>query len=98
MLTGKTEILNKLRDIKPILQEKHFLTELALFGSYARNEQTDKSDIDIMVLTNGGTFRDYCNLYDQLQLSFPQHKVQMVSKKAIKPQYFERLKNDLLYV
>ena len=98
MFINKTEILNKLRAVKPSLQEKYYLTELALFGSYARNEQTDQSDIDIMVLTDGGTFRDFSNLYDQLKQYFPQHKVQMVSKKAIKPQYFERLKEDLLYV
>jgi len=98
MLANKTDILNTLRDIKPMLQENYFLTELALFGSYARDEQTDKSDIDIMVLTNGGSFRDYRNLYYKLEEFFPKHTIQMVSKKAIKPQYFERLKNDLLYV
>jgi predicted nucleotidyltransferase len=71
---------------------------MALFGSYARNEQTDNSDIDIMVLKEGGTFRDFSNLYEQLKQYFPEQKVQLVSKKAIKPQYFERLKEDLLYV
>jgi len=98
MVINKTEILNKLRVVKPFLQEKYYLTELALFGSYARNEQTDQSDIDIMVLTDGGSFRNFSNLYDQLKQYFPQHNVQMVSKKAIKPQYFERLKENLLYV
>lgn len=98
MPASKTDILNTLKNIKPVLQENYYLTELALFGSYARDEQNENSDIDIMVLTNGGTFRDYCNLYYKLNESFPKQKVQMVSKKAIKPQYFERLKNDLLYV
>ena len=28
----------------PLLQEKYHLKELALFGSYARDEQTDESD------------------------------------------------------
>ena len=69
MFINKTEILNKLRAVKPSLQEKYYLTELALFGSYARNEQTDQSDIDIMVLTDGGTFRDFSNLYDGKQKS-----------------------------
>jgi predicted nucleotidyltransferase len=98
MPVNKKDILNTLRDIKPILQQDYYLTELALFGSYARDEQTEKSDIDIMVVTNGGSFRDYCNLYYKLEESFPKHTVQMVNKLAIKPPYFERLKNDLLYV
>ncbi len=94
----KNEILNKLKAVKPTLQEKYYIAEMALFGSYSRNEQTDNSDIDIMVLTNGGTFRDFSNLYEQLKQYFPEQKVQLVSKKAIKPQYFERLKEELLYV
>ena len=92
------DILKMLGEIKPMLQKNYFLSELALFGSYARDEQTEKSDIDIMVLTTGGTFRDYRNLYHKLEEFFPAHTIQMVSKKAIKPQYFERLQKDLLYV
>ena len=98
MTVTRNEILNTLRDIKPTLEEKYYLVELALFGSYARNEQTEYSDIDLMVSTNGGAFRDFSSLYHQLKQFFPQHKVQMVSKKAITPQYFERIEKDLLYV
>lgn len=98
MAATKNDILNTLREIKPTLVEKYYVAELALFGSYARNEQTEYSDIDLMVATNGGTFRDFSNLYHQLKQFFPQHNIQVVSKKAIKPQYFERLEKDLLYV
>ena len=34
--------------IKPIL-EKHFVSKAAFFGSYARNEQTMDSDLDMIV-------------------------------------------------
>ena len=98
MEVSKNDILNTLREIKPTLVEKYHLAEIALFGSYARNEQTENSDIDLMVVTNGGTFRDFSNLYHQIKQFFPQHNVQIVSKKAIKPPYFERLEKDLLYV
>ena len=94
----KNDILNTLRELKPTLVEKYYLAELALFGSYARDEETESSDIDLMVATKGGTFRDYSNLYHQIKEFFPQHNVQVVSKKAIKPQYFERIQKDLLYV
>lgn len=98
MAITKNDILNILREMKPALKEKYFVTDLALFGSYSRNEQTENSDIDLMVDTNGGSFRDFSNLYHQLQQFFPMHKVQVVSKNAIKPTYFERLEKDLLYV
>ena len=59
MTVSRNDILNTLREIKPTLEEKYHLAEIALFGSYARNEQTENSDIDLMVSTNGATFRDF---------------------------------------
>ena len=94
----KDIIIQKLSDAKPFLETEYQLNELALFGSYARNEQTNKSDIDIMVSENSKSFRKYTALFHYLQNLFGEYKVQMVSKAAIKPAYFERLKSDLLYV
>ena len=93
----KETILQKLGEIKPLLKEKYHLTELALFGSYARDEQTPQSDIDIMVLTERIPFREYCKMYYLIENVFAGNKVEIVSKKAIRPQYFERLKDDLIY-
>lgn len=42
-------ILEKLSEIKPKLLEKYGVTNLGIFGSLARNEATDTSDIDIVV-------------------------------------------------
>ena len=42
----KEEILNKLKEIKP-LYEKEGLEILGLFGSYAKDTQNEFSDIDI---------------------------------------------------
>ena len=46
---NRTEVLDILRTHKPTLAERFGVTELALFGSFARDEATDKSDIDILV-------------------------------------------------
>jgi predicted nucleotidyltransferase len=43
----KEEILNKLRQIKPKLIEDGFIID-GLFGSYARDENNDNSDVDIL--------------------------------------------------
>ena len=89
--------MQKLREVKPLLKNKHHLTELALFGSYARDEQTEKSDIDIMIALTDKSFRNYLDAIDLLELQFPGIEVQVVCKAAIKPQYFEYVKPDLLY-
>ena len=97
MLLNKEIILQKLRVIKPTLQQKYNLTELALFGSYARDEQTVLSDIDIMVKMSTPDFKNYSNIYHSLEEVFPGIVVQVVSRGAIRPQYFEYVEPDLLY-
>ena len=46
---NRTEVLDILRTHKPTLAERFGVTELALFGSFARDQATDKSDVDILV-------------------------------------------------
>ncbi len=45
----KNEILSLLRKEMPYLIEHFHVSEIALFGSYARDEADVKSDIDILV-------------------------------------------------
>ena len=93
----KEIILQKLREVKPKLQQDYKLSELALFGSYARDEQNIESDIDLMIQMQTPSFRDYCKAAHTLEGLFPELKVQIVSRGAIRPQYFEYVKTDLLY-
>ena len=90
-------ILKKLREIKPELQSKYRVSQLALFGSYARNDQHADSDIDIMVDLSVPSYRNLCNTVYRLEDEFPGKKIQVVSKGGIRPPYFERIKPDLIY-
>ncbi len=94
----KLKILQKLRKLKPVLQENYGLSEIALFGSYSRDEQTMESDIDIMVDFSTPIGIEYFDLVYTLNDTFKNNKVQVVSKKGIKQKYFDRLKQDLVYV
>jgi predicted nucleotidyltransferase len=91
-------IIEQLQKIKPHLQSKFNVNEIALFGSYARNEQTEKSDIDFMINLTNSSYTDLCGTLYTLENLFPQKKIQVVSKKGIKPKYFEAIKSDLIYV
>jgi predicted nucleotidyltransferase len=48
MLT-REEILTILRDNKDRFAEKYGVTKLGLFGSFARNEATEESDVDVCI-------------------------------------------------
>ena len=44
------ELLTKLTDVKNELKQQFGIEEIALFGSYARNEAHEDSDVDIAIL------------------------------------------------
>lgn len=94
---NKQYILQKLRHLKPELQVKYGVSELALFGSYSRDEQTLESDIDIMVDFNKPVGIEFFDVVYLLKDAFEKTEVQVVSKKGIKTQYYNRLKHDLIY-
>jgi uncharacterized protein len=93
----KHSILEKLRSLKPALYEKYGVNELALFGSYSRDEQTQESDIDIMVDFNKPIGIEFLDVVYLLKEEFKAAEVQVVSKNGIKEKYYDRLKHDLLY-
>jgi predicted nucleotidyltransferase len=45
----REEILNKLRKYKPILEKKYGIVRLGIFGSVARGDIKDSSDVDVIV-------------------------------------------------
>ena len=46
---NREEILDRLKQID---KSKFGIIELGLFGSYSRNEATDESDIDLLIIEN----------------------------------------------
>ncbi len=48
-MSEKEQILQQLSALKVQLAQNYHITSLALFGSMARDEATEKSDIDILV-------------------------------------------------
>ena len=94
---NKQLIIEQLKMVKPVLSEKYGLTDLALFGSYSRNEETDLSDIDIMVDYSSPMGLKFFDMVYELEDIFKEKKVQVVSRAGIKPKYFDRIKHDLIY-
>ena len=49
----RDEVLNVLRARKATFTQRFGVTELALFGSFARDQATEDSDVDILVRFDG---------------------------------------------
>ena len=86
-----------LKESRRMLFTKYPIERLAIFGSYARNEQTADSDVDLLVEFNGKIGIQFIDLANELEkiLGF---KVDLVSKNGIKDKYFQEIEHDLIYV
>jgi uncharacterized protein len=91
------QILQVLRDHKPELQRKYPISRLGVFGSYARGEATEKSDIDIAVEITGPMGLSFVAMADEIEELFG-IKTDVIPKRAIKPQYLPFVEKDIVYV
>jgi len=90
-------ILERLRTIKPVLQQEFPLRRMALFGSWARDEQTDTSDVDILVDVDPSIGLRFVTLAERLELLLEQH-VDLVSSRAVKPNLLKQIEAELIDV
>lgn len=91
------QILQVLRDHKPELQRKYPISRLGVFGSYARGEATEKSDIDIAVEITGPMGLSFVAMADEIEELFG-IKTDVVSLRGISPKYMTYVQKDIVYV
>ena len=97
-MADKQTILATLKRVKPSLEKKYGVKDLALFGSYSRNTAiAGKSDVDVMVDFSQPIGLAFVDLADELELLL-QLKVDLVSRGGIKSKYFTVIEPDLIYV
>ena len=63
----KNEILNTLSDKKSFIEKEFEVSKIGLFGSYAKDTQTDDSDIDFYVEFKRKTFDNLAGLWVYLE-------------------------------
>ncbi len=91
-------ILNSLKRLKPELQARYFVEEIGLFGSVLRGEQKKSSDIDILVeFSKPIGFFKFLELEEYLGTVLGA-KVDLVSKKALKPRIGQQILNEVVAV
>jgi hypothetical protein len=93
----REEVLAGLGAAKPELQKRFPVRTLALFGSYARNQQTEQSDVDILVEVDPSIGLGFVTLAEELEQRL-QEKVDLVSSRAVKPNRRRLIEPDLIYV
>ena len=96
---NKKSVFNRLSTLKVPLMAVG-VSQLGLFGSTVRGENTRKSDIDILIDFNAGqeTYLNFMNACSILQSAFGKTKLDVVTKKGLSPYIGETILKDVEYV
>ena len=95
---GKQEIIEIIRNSKPEIETRYGVMKVGLFGSYVRNQQRKKSDVDILVSFDRDIdLFDFIDLREFLEAQL-HHKVDLVMETALKPAIGKRILSEVEYV
>jgi predicted nucleotidyltransferase len=98
-MTTRAKILTILKDNKPSLS-KYGVSNIGLFGSYLRNEQSPQSDIDLLIdfEPDEENFDNYMAVYDIFENLFKDEKIEIVTKNGLSKYIGPKILKDVLYV
>lgn len=91
------EITSKLKQAKPYLEENFHVNEIGFFGSFARGDADENSDIDILVGFSKIPGWDFFALEDYLE-NLLGKKIDLVTKAAIRKQLKTRILQEVKYI
>lgn len=93
----KNDVLNYLKEHYEEFHNRYSVEKIGIFGSYARDEATNDSDIDIFVKMQPNMF-DMIAIKEQIERDLHK-KVDIIREhKNIKPFFLEMINKDLIYV
>ena len=94
---SKHEIVNKLQQVKPYLQQEYAVKTVGLFGSFADGTHTDNSDVDIMVEFERPVGWQFFTLEKYLEKTL-NRKIDLVTANAVKEQLKPFIINQVQYI
>jgi len=90
--------IRTLRQLLPELAKDHYVDTLEVFGSYVRNEQSPKSDLDVLVtFSKTPGLLEFIGLENYLS-DLLGVKVDLVMKTALKPHIGQRVLSEAVPV
>lgn len=98
MSLNRQQILAALAGRQQEISARFGVKRLALFGSAARDELRDDSDVDVLVEFEGpATYRGYFDLKDYLE-GLLGRTVDLVTERGLKPRARRHVERDLVRV
>jgi len=95
-MLSKDKILSVLKNNKPALQNLG-VEEIGLFGSYAKNEAREKSDIDIFTKLNKTDYRTILNVLLFLESKLPAKIDLIYNGPHLRTSFLQTLEREVIY-
>jgi predicted nucleotidyltransferase len=96
-MNGHT-VLDKLRENIAVIRTQFAVRKLSVFGSFARKQEQDCSDLDVLVsFQNKDTFDLFMDLKFYLE-DLLEVRVDLVTENALRPQVRQSIEKELIDV
>ncbi|NUQ34072.1 MAG: nucleotidyltransferase family protein [Planctomycetaceae bacterium] len=96
MTVTRDSIVQELAGLRDELARRYTVRRIGVFGSVARNEAAESSDIDLLVELEQPTFDHYMDLKFSLEAHFGR-EVDLVLMDTLKPRLKPLIERDVVY-
>ena len=97
MLSTK-EVINILKKFKAESASKYGIKSLGLFGSFARNQQKETSDVDVFVILKESDFFVLERIKEELE-NMVQFPIDVVNyRESLRNSFKQNILNDAIYI
>lgn len=94
---SRNHIIEALRQALPELRRDFGVRQLALFGSYARGDATEESDVDLVVEFAPSLGLRFVDLADRIE-AIVGVRAEVISRRAISARHWSEIAPDLIHV
>jgi predicted nucleotidyltransferase len=95
----KNPAINQLKEAFPIIRSKYGVKRIGIFGSFARGEQTRKSDVDVIVefIPGRETFKNFMHLVAFLEALF-NRKIDLLTEPSLSDLLRPYIEKDVIWI
>ena len=90
------EIESKLKSIKPYLIDEYGIDQIGYFGSFAKGDYSEDSDLDVLVSFRRKIGWKFFDLKEYLE-SVVGRKVDLVTERLLRKQWKEAISEQVIY-
>jgi predicted nucleotidyltransferase len=92
------DAISTLKEHEKLIRQKFGVKKIGIFGSFARGEEKEDSDLDVLVVFEEGqkTFDNYMDLKFYLEDLFGR-EIDLVTERALKPQLKTIIMKEVVY-